>query len=100
MVAHVLQPQRLRMADQLAEHAAPARQVADVGDLLLGQSRGDEALEALAARVEHPERRIARARHLAGGVHDAAEDALELQPLGQHRPDPQQLLKLPLVHRE
>jgi len=54
------QPQRLRLADQLAEDAAPARQVADVPPALLVDADVDETFELAAFGVEHAERRVPR----------------------------------------
>ena len=54
--------------DQHAEDAAAARQVADRALRLLVDAGGEEALELLAALVEHADRGVARAGHLAGDL--------------------------------
>ena len=45
MGAHLVQPQRNRMRDQLAEHPSPLRQIADPFPILLVDAERDEPLE-------------------------------------------------------
>ena len=55
----------------------PARKVADRVGLALVDAGEDEALEAGAARVDHTERRVARARQRRRRFHDPLEHRIE-----------------------
>ena len=52
------QAQRLRIPDQLAEHATPVWQLADRRPPLVVDANRDEALELAPLIVEDPERRV------------------------------------------
>jgi hypothetical protein len=80
----VVQAQRTRVANQHAEDAAAARQLADRGVGLGVDAVRDEALELLAARVEDAESRVACAGQLRGGLNEALEHRVERQ-LGAER---------------
>ena len=73
----IVQPQRLRVADQDAEDPAAARQVADRGVRLGVDSGGDEALERRAAPVDHAQRRVARAGQLGGRLDEPLQQRVE-----------------------
>ena len=73
------QAEWLRRADQLAEHASPARQRADVAPGLLIDAEVDEALELMAVGVQHPERRVLGPGQLAGRLDHRSEDHLEVE---------------------
>ena len=62
ILVEVVQPQRLRVADQHTEDPTAAGQVADRGARPVVDSGRDETLELLAGRVEHAERRVLRSR--------------------------------------
>jgi len=73
--ADVVQAQRVRIADQHAEDAAPAREVADRPVRGLVDARGEEPLELGALLVEHADGRVARARELARHLEQAVRIA-------------------------
>ena len=75
-----------RLADQHAEDAAAAREVADRGLRLGVDAGGQEALELRAARVDHAERRVARAGQLGGGLDDPLEQRVERELRGERDP--------------
>ena len=79
MAADVVEPQRARVADQLAEHAVPARQRADAAALLVVDAERQEALEVLASLIQHAEGRVLRIRDVARHLEDALEHALDVQ---------------------
>ena len=83
MSAHVRQPQRLGVADQLAEDAVAPWRLAELPASLLIDPDGQEALELAAPGIEHPERGVLGAGELARRVQHPLEDRLELR-LGQH----------------
>src|ERR687891_604148 len=97
MRAHVGEPQRLRVPDQDAEHAAPPRGLADLRPRRLVEADGEEALELPALLVENAERRVARARELAPRVKDAPKHDLEIEVRGERPPDVDQEAQLVLV---
>ena len=70
MLLDVLEPQRHRMADQLAQHAAPPRQVADRSAFGFVDAEGEEPVELLATVVEDAERGIAGTGQLARDLED------------------------------
>ncbi len=84
MRADVRQPQRARIGDQHAEHAAAARQVADRAVRVLVDAGGEEALELLTALVEHADRGVASARQLASDFEQSLEHGLRVE-LGDER---------------
>ena len=92
------QPQRLAIADQHAEDPAPARELADRPVRLLVDPRREEALEPLAALVEHADRRVAGARQLARDVEHAREDGLRIELGDQRAPDVEQPPEPPFIH--
>ena len=67
------------MLDQRAEHAAPARQIADRAMGLLVDAGGEEALELRALLVEDAERGVARAGELSRGLQHAVEHRGEIE---------------------
>src|SRR5262249_26583494 len=77
--ADVVQPQRLRVGDEQAEDAAPARQVADGLAGLGVDAAGDEALKLDATVVEDAQRGVAGAGHAPGDLEQLADDALEIE---------------------
>ena len=81
--AHVGQPERHRMRDQLAEHPSSLRQIADPFPIVLVDADRDEPLELGPRLVRHPERRVPRSRQLACGLEHAPEHHLEVE-LGQN----------------
>ena len=84
MRADVVQAQRLRVADQDAEDTAAAGQVADLAVRLGVDAGGEEALQPLAALVEHADRGVAGARHVARGLEQPLEHDLAVE-LGDQR---------------
>ena len=95
MLADVRQAQRLGILDQHAEHAAPARQIADSAVRIRVDAGGEELRELRAAVVEDPQRGVPRARQLAGGLQHAVEQDTQVE-LGDERaadlqetPDPE-----------
>ena len=79
MRADVGEPQRPRVGDQHAEHAAPAREVADRAVRLRVDAGGQEALEPLAPLVQHADRGVARAGQLARDLEQPFEDGLGIE---------------------
>ncbi len=77
--ADIGQAQRLRVGDELPEHAAAGRQRADPRPGLLVDARRHEAHQGGPGLGEHPDRRIAGARKLARGREHALEDGLEIE---------------------
>ena len=73
----IRQPQRLRVLDQRAQHAPPAREVADRAARVLVDARRQELFEPAVALVEDPQRRVARPRDLPRRLeHAVKHDAL------------------------
>ena len=72
VLREIVQPQRLRVADQHPEDAATPRQRADLGAQAVLDPVGDELLELRAARVDHPERRVAGTCQLGRRLHEPA----------------------------
>ena len=98
--AHVVQAQRMRVGDQHAEHAAPARGVADRPVGLLVDPGGDEALEPLAALVEHADRRVPGAGQLARDVEQPLQERLGVEHGDERAPDLDQPPEPVIVHVE
>src|SRR5438876_9310448 len=86
VAAEVVEPERVRVADQHAEDAPSARQVTDRSVRLGVDTGGEEALEPRAARIEHAERRVARTGERGGGLDELLEDGLERQLRGKGDP--------------
>ena len=84
VLADVGQAKRLGMADQLAEDAAAAGQLADRAPRGLIDAGGEEALELLAVLVEDADGRVARSGQLAAGFEHALQHRLAVQ-LGDYR---------------
>jgi hypothetical protein len=84
MRADVLEPQRLRVVDEKAQHPAPARQGADLLPPLGFDPDGQELLELLLPLVQDAESRVTRARELAGDVEHPVEHDLQVE-LGDER---------------
>ena len=103
ILGDVVQAQRLRLADEHAEDAAPARQVADRGMGLLVDAGGEEPLEALARAIDDAERRVARFGQLGGRLGEALEQRVERELGGERDPgvdqDAQPLELVPRVGR-
>ena len=72
--------------DQHAEDAAAARELADRSPVRLADPEGDEALQLVAAPVDHAERRVARARQLGGDPDQRLQDGVEGQLRGDRDP--------------
>ena len=98
MRADVVQPQRPRVGDQDAEHAAPAREVADRAVGLLVDPGGEEALELLAALVEHADRGVARAGELARDLEQPLEHRLGVEHGDERAADVDQASQAVFVH--
>ncbi len=80
----VAQPQRHRLANQLAEDPAATRQAADRAFGLVADAEVDEAFELGATGVEHAQCRVLGRGDLARRLHDRAENHLEVE-LGEDR---------------
>ena len=81
------EPERVRMRDQLTQHATAARQVADGRGALLVDAEREEALELLAALVEDADGRVARAGQLARDLEHPLQQRLEVELGHQAAPD-------------
>ena len=79
MGAHVVESQRRRVADQLAEHAVAAREVPDRLALGAIDAASDEPLEPAPVLVEDADRRIARPGELARHPQQLFEHRVDLQ---------------------
>ena len=79
MRTNIRQAQRPRLRDQHPQHSVPARQVADGAMCVLVDARREEALKALAPRVEHADGRVARARQLTRHPEQALEHRLGVE---------------------
>jgi fructose-bisphosphate aldolase class 1 len=79
MLVDVAQPQWDRLADQLAEDAASARQVADrpLGPIV--DPEVDKTLELGAIAVKHTQRRVLGRGELSRSLHNRAQHRLEVQ---------------------
>ena len=75
VLGDVVQAERPRVADEDAQDAAPARQVADRRMGLGVDAVRDEALELSAGRVDDAERRVAGAGQLGGRLEEPLEQA-------------------------
>ena len=79
ILGEVVQPQRRRVADQHPENPAAARHRADLGAGVGVDAVREELLQLRAARVDHAERRVARARQLGRRLHEPVQQGLERQ---------------------
>ena len=71
VLADVVQPQRLGMVDEQAQHAVPARQVTDLRDQLLGDAVVDEGPEPTVAGLrQHAQSGVLRVDELTGDGDD------------------------------
>ena len=77
VLGDLVQPQRLRVPDQHAEDAAPARQLADRRVGLGVDPRGEEALQPVARTIDDAERRVAGVRELGGCFHEPLQEGVE-----------------------
>ena len=87
MLSHFREAQRLLMLDQRAEHPAPARQIADCALCVLVDPGGQELLELGALFVQDPERRVARAGDLPGGLQHPVENLAQIELGHELTPD-------------
>ena len=79
MGAHIGQPKRHWVRDQLAEHASSLRQIADPFPIVLVDADRDESLELRARLVSHTQRRVPGSRKLPRGLEHAPEHHLEIE---------------------
>ena len=79
--------QRLRMADQLSEHAVAARKVADRRVRLFVDPEGEEASKLVAALVQNAKGGVASARQLARRVEHHLKHALQIETRDEGPPD-------------
>ena len=84
VVGDVVEPQRLRVADQDAEDAAPMRQIADRGVGVRIDPGRQEALERLPSPVDHAESCVASVGDLRGSLDDPLQQRVE-RKLGAER---------------
>ena len=78
----IVEAQRRGVLDQHPEDAAAARELADRRPVRLPDPEGDEALQLVAAPVDHAERRVARPRQLGGDPDQRLQDGVERQLRG------------------
>ena len=83
MLCQVGEPEDSRVRDQLAQHAAAEREVADDPAFVLVDPDGEEASECIALVVEEAERGVACAGQLLRGHQHAVKDLLELVDVEQ-----------------
>ena len=83
MPRHVGEPEDPRVGDELAQHAAAVREVADDLALVLVDADRQEAREPVPLVVEDAERRVARPGQLLRGAEHSAQDLLELVDVEQ-----------------
>src|SRR5437763_11278177 len=79
VIAHPREAQRMRVADQLPEHAVSSGEVADHGAPVCVYSHREEPLELFAPLVEYSERGVARAGEVPGRLEHPAQDHLEVE---------------------
>ena len=77
IVCDVVEPQRLRVADQNAQDAAPVRQITDRRVCVSVDSCRQESLERLAGPVDHAESCVAGAGDLGRRLDDALKQCVE-----------------------
>src|SRR5512132_1259573 len=78
MPGQIVQPQRFRMPDQLAEDPAAPGIGTDALDLLLGDTHGEEPGD-LVVLTDDAHRGVPRIDEGYRGLHDPVEDGLELE---------------------
>jgi len=75
--AEIVQPQRLRVADQDAENPPAAWEISD-RRMRLGVDAGrQEALQTRPRLVDHPQRRIPRSGQLHGGLDELLQERVQ-----------------------
>ncbi len=89
MATDIGQPQRLRIADQLAEQPAAGRKRSDAAAGRLIDPVGEEAAELGAIRVEYPQRGVAGVGQLPRGVQHTLQHQLHVELLQHHAGDVQ-----------
>ena len=77
VVAEVVQPQGLRIADEHAEDSAASRQVADRGVGLRVDAGREEALQPLPGTVDHTQRGVPRPGELCRRLHELLQERIE-----------------------
>ena len=87
VLSHFREAQRLLMLDQRAEHATPARQIADRALRVLVEPGGQELLELGALLVQDPERRVARAGDLPRRLQHRVENLAQIELGHELAPD-------------
>ena len=83
MPRQVGKSQDLRMRDQLAQHAAADREVADRLSFVLVEADGEEAREPIALVVQKAERGVAGPGQLLRGAENAAQNFLQIVDVEQ-----------------
>ena len=84
VVGDLVEPQRLGVADQHAQEAAPAREVADRVVRRRVHPGRQESLQRVPGLVDHAERGVARAGDRGGGLDDLLQERVERE-LGAER---------------
>jgi hypothetical protein len=79
MIADIAEPQRHRIAGQLAEHAAAARQLTDRRAGLLVDPGEYEPFQFVAILVEDAKGRISGARQLTRNIDHFAQHVLKIK---------------------
>jgi hypothetical protein len=87
MLAHVVKAQQSRVRDQDAEDAVAAREIPDRGMGGLVDPDREEALEALAAVVEHAESGVPGTRQLSRNLEHALQQPLDVELRDQRAAD-------------
>ena len=77
IVAELVEPQRLRVADEHAQDAPSSREVADRGMCLRIDASREEAFQPLARTIDDPERGVLCARELSRGLHELLEERVQ-----------------------
>jgi hypothetical protein len=84
MRPHVCEHERARVVDQQSQDAATARQLADRGVGGRVEAAREEPLKSAALRIEHSDRRVARAGQLPGRLEQPLQHDLHVE-LDQQR---------------
>jgi hypothetical protein len=79
MGADLVEPERDGVCDELAEHASTPRRSPDLLALAGLESQRDEPRQPRSLLIEHADRRVLRARELAGGDEHPLEDRLDVE---------------------
>jgi hypothetical protein len=82
VLAEIVQPQWLRLPDQVAQDAVPRRQVPNGPDVLLIDSHSDEVAQAAVLR-NHTHRTVLRTHKVTGRPHQAVQHRFKAQILGE-----------------